>query len=55
MSLRYTENSNGPRMDPCGTPEITGSQDENDPLRTTRCRRVVKKHLSQSNKEPPTP
>ena len=43
-SLRYKMNKNGPRIVPCGTPEITGSKDEKEPFKTTRCLRVVKKH-----------
>jgi hypothetical protein len=28
MSLMYTRHRRGPKMDPCGTPEVTGSQSE---------------------------
>ena len=36
MSLMHTRNRRGPRMDPCGTPEVTGSQSERVPSKATR-------------------
>jgi len=35
--LRYKMNNKGPKIVPCGTPEITGNQEENEPFKTTRC------------------
>src|SRR6056300_1027018 len=41
-------NNIGPKTVPWGTPDLTGDQLEHVPLTTTRCRRSVKKSLSQS-------
>ena len=38
MSLMYTKNNNGPRMDPCGTPALMYTQSDDAPGNTTRCR-----------------
>ena len=37
MSFINNKNSNGPRTVPCGTPEITSSQEDWQPSTTTRC------------------
>ncbi len=36
MSLMYTRNSSGPSIEPCGTPEVTFLQRDEQPLMTTR-------------------
>jgi hypothetical protein len=36
MSLIYTRNSRGPRIEPCGTPEHIGRTSEYVPESTTR-------------------
>jgi hypothetical protein len=36
MSLMYTRNRMGPKMDSCGTPEVAGSQSEKVPSKATR-------------------
>ena len=38
MSLIYTKNNKGPRMDPCGTPALICAQSDEAPGNTTRCR-----------------
>ena len=50
MSLTYRINNKGPRIDPWGTPDCTGSHEEYFPLITTRCKRQVRKHLIHCNK-----
>ena len=37
MSLEYTRKSNGPSIEPWGTPDVTGSHSEYTPSRTTLC------------------
>ena len=37
-------------MVPCGVPEVTYDQSEQDPIMTTRCLRPTKKCLSQVSK-----
>ena len=32
MSLRYNRNSNGPKIEPCGMPDLPGSHEKQDPL-----------------------
>ena len=51
----YRRNNKGPRMVPCGVPEVTRDQTEQDPLTTTRCFRPTRKCLSQSSREPSMP
>ena len=44
----------GPKIEPWGTPEITGCHEENEPFKDTLCLCVVKKRLNHTNKAPPT-
>ena len=37
MSLIYRRKSNGPKIEPCGTPARMNTQSEVPPGRTTRC------------------
>ena len=39
ISFTYSKNKRGPRMDPWGTPDVTGNQDEQVPFSTTRWKR----------------
>ena len=55
MSLTYRMKSRGPRIEPWGTPEITGCHEENKSFKDTLCLHVVKKRLNHTNKAPPTP
>jgi len=55
MSLMYSRNNKGPRMVPCGVPEVTDDQSEHVPLTTTRCMRPIRKCLSQFSKQPLMP
>ena len=48
MSLTNSKKSIGTRTVPCGTPDRTGDQREEEPLTTTRCLRSVKKQRSQA-------
>jgi hypothetical protein len=34
-SLTYKTNNNGPSIEPCGIPDVTGSKSENVPSRAT--------------------
>ena len=45
----------GPRTVPCGTPERTGDQSDEDPFNTTRCRLPVRKSWSHMRSFPLTP
>ena len=38
-SLMYNKNKRGPIIDPCGTPEVTGSHSDIDPEIDTPCLR----------------
>jgi len=42
ISLMYNRNSNGPRIEPWGTPQVTVFHDESTPLRLTYCMRLLK-------------
>ena len=42
MSLTYKMKRRGPRIEPCGTPEITGILKEVAPSTTTCCEREVR-------------
>ena len=54
-SLMYSKNSKGPKMVPCGVPEVTLDHSVQAHLTTTRCFRPIKKCLSQFNKQPSMP
>src|SRR5664279_3164499 len=43
MSLMYRRKRRGPRTVPCGTSDVTGSQEDFEPLIVTRCSRFLKK------------
>ena len=45
----------GPKTEPWGTPEVTGSHEENLPLTTTRWRRLVKNAFNQIKISPEIP
>ena len=51
----YRRKSAGTRIDPCGTPEHTGSGSEVAPVTTTRWRRSVKYEWNQLSRLPPMP
>ena len=36
-SFIYTKDNNGPRMDPCGTPQVIVRWDEDSPSNSTNC------------------
>ena len=55
ISLIYTRNNRGPRMDPCGTPEETVDQAEEWPSTRTLCWRFVRKALIRLSTLPRTP
>lgn len=40
MSFIKIMNNKGPNIDPCGTPEVTGTKADSKPLMTTFCVRL---------------
>ena len=51
MSLTKSKNSKGPKIDPCGTPDVTGRKSDNSLSITTRCLLPDKYDLNQANKD----
>ena len=45
----YSRNSAGPRMEPSGTPALTGYSCEDFPSRTTECRLLLRKEKIRPN------
>ena len=43
--LIYIKNINHPKMDPCGTPMLTFSQDECCPFKTSRICNTIENHI----------
>ena len=37
ISFIYIKNNKGPKIEPCGTPALTGAQSDEAPFNTTRC------------------
>ena len=48
-------NNKGPKIEPCGTPAVTLSQDECWPFRTTRCFRQERKSRKRFKRFPEIP
>ena len=55
MSLTKSKNSKGPKIDPCGTPDVTGRKSDDSLSITTLCLLPDKYDLNQANKDPPIP
>ena len=47
-SLMYSENSIGPKTDPCGTPRASTSASDSEPLMQQRCVRLLRYDLNLS-------
>ena len=55
ISLIYTINNKGPRTEPCGTPNYSGSLLDFSASSETYCNLLVKKLLISSREFPHTP
>ena len=54
-SLIYTKKNRGSKMDPCGTPGLTGNQFDDIPLSITRWNLLLRKLLIRARASPETP
>ena len=54
-SLIYNKNSKGPRIDPCGTPQVICSLFDVTELLVTNCSLCFSQLSNQSNAIPPIP
>ena len=55
ISFMYSENNNGPRTIPCGTPDKTGAHSEVSALTTARCVLLQRKESIHQSVFPPMP
>ena len=50
ISFIYIKNNKGAKIDPCGTPALTGAQSDEAPFNTTRCKIKMRKSADPDDK-----